>query len=107
MLSISECTENREIHKPLLVSAAKPALVSLKDQAHVTNPLIGDLCKVPWLQMRLWTATAVPSFLRREHCLLASYDSSKDSYKKSLHVKAAKKKQTAVAYITPSHTGFL
>ena len=55
-----------------LVSVAKPALVSLNDQAHVTNPVIGDFCKVPWLQMRLSTATTVPSFLRRKHCLLAS-----------------------------------
>jgi len=90
-----------------LVSVANPGLVSLNDQTHVANLLVGDLCKVSWMQGRVSTATAVSAFVRRHSRLLAAYDAAKFRYNKSLPEDAASKKQTAVSYVTPSATRFL
>jgi len=98
----ASCVEMRR-----LVSVAKPGLVSLNDQAHVANLLVGDLCKVSWMKGRVSTATVVSKFVRRHYRLLAAYEAAKDLYNKSLPADAAAKKQTAVSYVTPSATRFL
>jgi len=96
------CVEMRR-----LVSVANPGLVSLNDQAHAANLLVGDLSKVPWMLRRVFTATVVSGYVRRHNRLLASYEAAKDAYNKLLPTDAAAKKQTAVAYVMPSGTRFL
>jgi len=61
-----------------LVAAANPGLASLNDQAHVATLLIGDLCKVEWIQACLSKALAVSSYVRRHTRLLAAYTAAKD-----------------------------
>ncbi|OSX70221.1 hypothetical protein BU14_0849s0002 [Porphyra umbilicalis] len=95
------CVEMRR-----LVPVANPGLVSLNDQAHVANLLVGDLCRVSWMQGRVSTATAVSAFKRRHSRILAAYEAAKLRYNKSLPADAASKQQTAVSYVTPSTTRF-
>ena len=95
------CVEMRR-----LVPVANPGLVSLNDQAHVANLLVGDLCRVSWMQGRVSTATAVSAFKRRHSRILAAYEAAKLRYNKSLPEDAASKQQTAVSYVTPSTTRF-
>ena len=98
----ASCLEMRR-----LVTSLNPGMVSLNDQAHVANLLIGDLCKVPWLKDCISGATAVSSYLRHHQRLLAAYTREQDIYNKTLDSQAAAEKRTAVAYKSPSTTRFL
>jgi len=62
-----------------LASVANPGLVSLNDQAHVANLLVGDLSTVPWMLRRVSTATVVSGYVRRHNRLLASFEAVKDA----------------------------
>jgi len=90
-----------------LASVANPGLVSLNDQAHVANLLVGDLSKVPWMLRRVSTATVMSGYVRRHNRLLASYEAAKDAYNKLSPTDTAAMKQTAVAYVMPSAIRFL
>lgn len=89
------------------VAERNPGLVSLNDQAHVSNLLIGDLCKEGWVKGVIQWALVVSSYVRGHQRLLAAYNLEKSLYNQTLSSEAASEKRTAVAYLTPSTTRFL
>jgi len=98
----ASCIEMRR-----LVVSAHPGMVSLNDQAHVANLLVGDLCKVGWVASCVSKALLVTSYVRRHTRLLAAYTAAKDSFNRQQPPGAAAEKQTAVEYPKPCSTRFL
>lgn len=98
----ASCLEMRR-----LVTSNNPGLVSLNDQAHVANLVLGDLCKIPWMRQAIQEATAVSLYVRNHQRLLAAYTQEKSRFNQNLDSDAAKEKRTAVAYASPCATRFL
>lgn len=68
----ASCVEIRR-----LLVAANSGMVSLNDQAHVANLLVGDLCKIGWVASCDSKALLVSSYVRRHSRLLAAYSTAK------------------------------
>jgi len=98
----ASCIEMRR-----LVMSANPGMVSLNDQAHVANLLVGDLCKVGWVARCMSKALLMTSDVRRHTRLLAAYKAAKDSFNRQQPPGAAAEKQTAVEYPKRGSTRFL
>lgn len=55
-----------------LVTANNPGLVSLNDQSHVANLLLGDLSKISWMKNVVQTAVTVSAYAPNHQRLLAA-----------------------------------